>query len=171
EAAATCPLFEVTISQIFNSNKRLIDYVHRALGYSLSGDMREECFFVTWGNGRNGKGTLMNTVARILGDYADNLSFSALEQHERTGGAAWPEIAKLPGKRFVTASESSEVRLNEARIKALTGRDPMTARGLYQAEFTFEPVAKFWLATNKKPRVKDDSDGFWSRVKLIPFTQ
>jgi putative DNA primase/helicase len=76
DAAATCPLFEATISQIFNGNATLIDYVHRALGYSVSGDMREECFFVTWGNGRNGKGTLMNTVARILGDYADNLSFN-----------------------------------------------------------------------------------------------
>jgi putative DNA primase/helicase len=171
DETAICPLWDATIAEIFNRNATLIDYVHRALGYSISGDMREECFFVTWGNGRNGKGTVMNAVTRILGDYADNLSFSALELHDRSGGAASPEIAKLPGKRFVTASESSDVRLNEARIKALTGRDPMTARGLYQAEFTFDPVAKFWLATNKKPRVKDDSDGFWARVKLIPFTR
>jgi putative DNA primase/helicase len=72
----------------------------------------------------------------------------------------------------VTSSESSDVaRLNEARIKALTGRDPITARGLYQSEFTYWPVAKFWLAANHKPKVHDDSEGFWRRVHLIPFTQ
>ena len=76
------------------------------------------------------------------------------------------------GKRFVTASESGETRqLNEPRIKALTGRDPITARLLHKNFFTFQPVAKFWLATNTKPVVKDDSDGFWRRVHLIPFTQ
>jgi putative DNA primase/helicase len=144
--------------------------MHRALGYSLTGDCREECFFVTWGEGGNGKGTVMNTVAWVIGEYADDLPFSALEMRDRSSIPA--DIAKLVGKRFVTASESGEaMQLNEARIKALTGRDPITARLLHKNFFTFQPVAKFWLATNAKPVVRDDSDGFWRRVHLIPFTQ
>jgi phage/plasmid-associated DNA primase len=55
-------------------------------------------------------------------------------------------------------------------VKALTGCDPITARFMRAEFFTFEPVAKYWLAVNHKPSVADDSHGFWRRVRLIPFT-
>lgn len=61
--------------------------------------------------------------------------------------------------------------MNEARIKALTGGDPITARFLYSESFTFHPVAKFWLAVNHLPQVRDDSQGFWRRVRVLPFRQ
>lgn len=170
DPTATCPIWTETITQIFGGDQELIAYIQRALGYSLMADCREECLFFCWGDGRNGKGTLMNTFAWVVGDYADDLPFSALELHDR---ASIPnDIAKLVGKRFATASESGETtRLNEARVKALTGRDPITARFMRAEFFTFQPVAKFWLAANKKPIVRDDSEGFWSRIHLIPFTQ
>ena len=61
--------------------------------------------------------------------------------------------------------------MNEARIKALTGGDPITARFLYSESFTYEPVAKFWLAVNHLPHVRDDSHGFWRRVRVLPFKE
>jgi putative DNA primase/helicase len=61
------------------------------------------------------------------------------------------------------------VKLNEARVKALTGCDSITARHLYSQLFTFIPVAKFWLAVNHRPEIRDDSHGFWRRIHLIPF--
>ena len=168
--SAQCPLWERTIDEILGGDRELIDYIHRALGYSISGDCREECLMLCWGDGRNGKGTLLNAVAWLLGEYADDLPFSALELTERSGISN--DIAKLVGKRFATASESSDtVRLNEARIKAMTGRDPITARFLHREYFTFVPVAKFWLSTNHKPVVRDDSEGFWRRLHFIPFAQ
>jgi putative DNA primase/helicase len=167
---AVCPLFLDTIQAIFGEDGELLTYVHRALGYSLTGDCREEVFFLLWGVGANGKSTLIGIVTFVFGDYADDLPFSALER-SRFGGGIPNDIAKLVGRRCVTASESNDVRLNEARIKALTGRDPITARLLHQEFFTFEPVAKFWLTTNTKPEVRDDSEGFWRRVHLIPFIQ
>lgn len=168
---AICPLWEQTLFEVFGDQEELVNYVWRALGYSLSGDCREECFFVNWGEGGNGKGTVMNTIAWVLNEYADNLPFSSLEATDR--GNIPTDIAKLVGKRFVTASESSgeTVHLNEARIKALTGQDPITARFLHRDFFTFLPVAKFWIASNTKPAVKDDSEGFWRRVRFIPFTE
>jgi putative DNA primase/helicase len=172
DSKAKSKLWETTIREIFERDDDLIAYMQRALGYSLTGSCREEVLFVSWGGGANGKSTIMRTIAWLLGDYADNLSFSALEHRERNGGSASPELAKLPGKRFVTASESSDtVRLNEARLKAMTGRDPVTARGLFENEFTFEPSFKLWLATNHRPVVQDDSDGFWRRIHLIPFLE
>lgn len=168
DPAASCPLWIETIRAIFSENEELIAYMQRAIGYSLTGDCREECLFFTYGAGRNGKGTVMNTIAKVLGEYADNLPFSALEMHERSGGIP-NDIAKLVGKRFVTASESGETRLNTARVKSITGRDPIDARFMRQEWFTFQPVSKFWLATNRKPQVDDVSEGFWSRIHLIPF--
>lgn len=168
DPSARCPLWDDTVAKIFQGNEQLIAYFDRFVGYSLTGDCREECLAMCWGGGANGKGTLMNTLAWLLGDYADDLPFSAFELHSR--GSIPNDVAKIVGKRFVTASETAETRrLNEARVKALTGRDPITARFLHQEFFTFQPVAKFWLATNHKPIVHDDSDGFWRRLHLIPF--
>lgn len=167
---ASCDLWITKVQEIFDNRADLIDYVHRALGYSLTGITTEQCLFLNWGSGANGKGTLINTFGWLLGDYADDLPFSALELHQR---ASIPnDVAKLVGRRFVTSSESNDgVQLNEARIKALTGCDPITARFMRAEFFTFQPVAKFWLATNHKPAVRDDSYGFWRRMRLIPFTQ
>ena len=169
DPAATCALYDRVVRDIFNDDPELIEYFDRYVGYSLTGDCREESLALCCGGGANGKGTLMNTIGWLLGDYADDLPFSAFELHER--GSIPNDVAKIVGKRFVTASETAETqRLNEARIKALTGRDPITARFLHREFFTFEPVAKFWLATNHKPEVRDDSEGFWRRLHLIPFT-
>lgn len=167
---ATCPLYDQTVNEIFNNDSTLIDYHDRYVGYSLTGDCREESLAFCWGDGANGKGLLMNTTGFVLGDYADDLPFSAFELHSHAGIPN--DIAKIVNKRFITASETAETtRLNESRVKALTGRDPITARFLHKEFFTFQPVAKFWLAANHKPQIRDDSAGFWRRIHLIPFTQ
>jgi len=167
---ALCPIWDRTVADIFGNDDALIAYFDRFVGYSVTGDCREEVLAFAFGGGANGKSTLINTLGEILGDYADDLPFSALELHERSGIPN--DIAKIVGKRFVTSSESGETRrLNEARVKALTGRDPMTARFLHREWFTFRPNAKFWLATNHKPVVRDTSVGFWRRIHLIPFTR
>jgi putative DNA primase/helicase len=71
----------------------------------------------------------------------------------------------------VSASETSGARFNEARIKKMTGRDPITCRALYQGEFTYLPELTLWLSVNHLPKVKDDSVGFWSRPHRVPFLQ
>ncbi len=180
---AEAPLWEQTVAQVFALNgaprAEFVAYVQRALGYSCTGDCREEVFFLATGlleddakSGANGKGTLLNTVTYVLGDYASNLGFASLEwQRNGSGaGAASPDLAKLIHKRFVTASETNKgAQFNSARIKALTGRDPITARFLYGEEFTFRPELKMWLSVNHPPRVNDDSIGFWRRPHVVVF--
>lgn len=170
---AKCPLWEATVADIFKDQPEIVPYFQRALGYSLTGDCREEVFFILLGEGRNGKGTLINTVEAILGDYTTNLSMRSLEasQNGATGSAASPDIAKLDGARFVTASETTGGRFNTALLKGLTGRDRISARHLHQDEFEFVPQLKLWLSLNEMPRVTDTSIGFWERPHLIPFNQ
>jgi putative DNA primase/helicase len=167
---ATCPRFEQFIGEVFGNDRDLIEFVHRAIGYCLTGDTREQCLFACHGGGSNGKSTMLEVVRSILGTYAYNLPFSAFELDKRS--SIPNDLAPLPGRRFVTAIETNEsAHLNEGRIKLLTGCDPISARFLRREFFIFVPVAKYWLSFNNAPIVMDYSHGFWRRVRIIPFLQ
>jgi putative DNA primase/helicase len=165
---ATCPRFSRYLDEIVDGDTELIAFLQRAFGYSLTGEVSEQCVFLCHGTGANGKTVLLKTMLAVGGGYAANTPFTTFEQRAR---ASIPnDLAALAGKRLVTASETGEdVHLNEARLKAVSGGDPVTARFLHGEFFTYEPVAKFWLAVNHKPRISDDSFGFWRRVRLVPF--
>jgi P4 family phage/plasmid primase-like protien len=168
--AARCPRWERFLSEVFADDGDMVSFVARAVGYSLSGDTSEQCLFLCHGAGANGKGTFSRVLMAVFGDYAANMPFSTIELHQRS--TIPNDLAALVGRRLVVASETNDgTRLNEARVKALTGCDPITARFLHSEFFTFEPVAKFWLSVNHRPVVRDDSYGFWRRIRLIPFTQ
>jgi putative DNA primase/helicase len=167
---AKCPRWLKFLDEIFGGHQELVKFIQRAVGYCLTGDTREQVLFLCYGTGANGKSTFLEVIRLALGDYAYNLPFSSFELKSRSG--INNDIAALEGRRYVTALETSEsVQLNEARIKSLTGCDPASARFLYHEFFTFIPKAKYWLAFNHKPEVADDSEGFWRRVRLIPFEQ
>lgn len=165
---ARCLRWERFLDEVLRGDEDFFDYVWRAIGYSLTGDVREQCLFLCWGTGSNGKSVFLALLRALAGDYATDTPFSTLELHDRS--SIPNDVAALVGRRVVTAAETGEGRrINEARLKALTGGDAVTARFLHGEFFTFQPVAKFWLAVNHKPRVADDSYGFWRRVRLIPF--
>ena len=146
----------------------LAEFVGRALGYTLTGITTEQCLFAAFNPGAGGKSTLLSTIAHALGDYAVETPFATFELAQR--GSIPNDLAALQGKRLISASETNDgTRLNEARIKALTGNERITARYLHHEYFSFEPVGKIWLAFNHKPVVRDDTHAFWRRLRLIPF--
>jgi putative DNA primase/helicase len=167
---ARCHRWHVFLREIFEGDSEIIDYVQRRAGYSATGDTSEQDIAILLGKGANGKTIFLSTLNAALGDYAYNMPFSTIELRDRT--AIPNDLAALVDRRFVTASETNQgARLNEARIKALTGCDPVTARFLHCEFFTFRPLAKFWLSVNHRPRVSDNSYGFWRRVRLIQFNR
>jgi putative DNA primase/helicase len=168
DPTAKCPRFEQFLIEIFENDEALVDYLQRTLGYCLTGLVHEQSVFCWHGTGANGKSTLILLARYICGNYAVNLSFSALEIQNRNSN----DLVSLAGARLATAVETNEgMRLNEARIKVLTGGDPITARRLYHESFTFDPTHKLVLAFNHKPIIADDSEGMWRRLPLIPFTR
>jgi putative DNA primase/helicase len=164
---ARCPRWEQFLTEVFNDNE-LVDWLWRALGYCITGDTTEQCIFIGHGSGANGKGVFAGALHVAIGGYSYSAPFSTFELYDR---ASIPnDLAALEFKRFVTSSETNEsTRLNEARIKAISGCDPITARYLREEFFTFWPHLKLWLFVNHRPKVVDDSFGFWRRVRLIPF--
>ena len=165
---AECPRWCQFQREIFSNRADLIDWMHRFVGYACTGLTHEQVLACLYGSGANGTSTFLEVLRYVLGDYAWNMPFSTIELRQRSSIPA--DLAALEGRRLVTASETSDrVQLNEARLKALTGSDTVTARRLYSDHFEFQQTAKFWLAFNHKPVVHDDSHGFWRRVRLIPF--
>ena len=166
---AKCPRWERFLDEVFG-DPDLIDWLWRLLGYSITGDTSEQVIVMAHGGGANGKGVYSGTINYILGDYAYTAPFTTFELHQRSGIPN--DLAALEFRRFVSSSETNDnTRLNEARVKAISGCDPITARYLHQEYFTFYPHLKLFLFVNHKPKVVDDSFGFWRRVRLIPFTR
>jgi putative DNA primase/helicase len=150
------------------SMQEMVDYVQRAFGYTATGDCSEECCFFMYGEGANGKGTLTQTMQALFGVYHNEMPASTLVRSQFGNGIP-TDLADLDGKRFVTNAELQEFTVNEARLKALTGRDSITARFMREDFFTFVPVCKIWIATNNKPKIVGQDDGIWRRIHLIPF--
>lgn len=168
DPSARCPRWLRFLDEVFGGDRDLIGFVQRAVGYSLTGDTREQCLFLCHGRGANGKSTMLSTLRAVLGDYAANTPFSTFELGDRSGNTN--DLAALAGTRLVSAAETSEARrLNEARVKAVTGGDPVTARFLYTEFFEYVPTYKIWLSMNALPTVAGVDEGIWRRLRLIPF--
>lgn len=156
------------LNDIFNYDQEIIQFMQRAIGYSLTGSTREQVMFILHGKGRNGKSLFIETIRSILGNYTDNIQAKTLMVSR--GDTINNDVAKLQGARLVTSSEPSEgFRFDEGLIKQLTGGDTVTARFLYGEEFNFDPKFKIWVTTNHKPIVRGTDDGIWRRLLLIPF--
>jgi putative DNA primase/helicase len=169
---AECPTWLKFLDSVFEGKADLIAFIKRALGYALTGDVREQSLFFLYGTGSNGKSTLLEVISDILGDYAQTTSAETLLSKDRQGGNSATEIADLKGSRFVSAAEADAGRkMAEALVKQLTGSDTVTARRLYQNFFTFKPTAKIFLAVNHKPIVQGADPAIWRRIKLIPFNK
>ena len=168
---ATCPRWDQFLDEIFAAKKALISFVQRAVGYSLTGDIREQCLFILYGGGANGKSTFLEVILRLLGTYAAITSFSTFLVHQNPGTPR-NDVAKLHGARLVKAAESQrQAALDEATVKEVTGGDTISARFLFKEFFDFRPQFKIWLATNHQPSIQGRDDAIWRRIKLIPFDQ
>ncbi|MFB3778332.1 MAG: phage/plasmid primase, P4 family [Bryobacteraceae bacterium] len=166
---ARCPRFLQFLKEVFEPHPDVIDFVLRALGYSLCGDVTEQCLFEAYGTGANGKSTLLELVRHVAGDYAGCADSAALLVR-RYNSEPRDSVAGLRGKRLVTIQEADEgARLAEGLVKWLTGGDKITARRLYENLVEFTPSWKIWWAVNHRPTVRGTDLAIWRRIRLIPF--
>ena len=157
------------LEEITGGDKELQDYLQKAVGYSLTASTREQCLFICYGNGCNGKSTFMDVIITLMGTYALNMQAESI-MIKKHSSAVNTDIARLKGARFVTVAEPQEgMKLNESLIKQLTGGDKITARFLFAEEFEFKPEFKMWISTNHKPIINGTDNGIWRRIVLIPF--
>lgn len=172
DPGATSPRWARFIDEITGGDVDTARYIQKAMGYALTGSTKHECLFMLYGaTSRNGKSTLLETVAAMLGDYAATANPETFTKTARANDNAPSEdIARLAGVRFVAVSEPPRgMELNASLVKTLTGRDSVKARRLYESSFEFTPAFKLFFNTNHRPRVDDMTVFESERVKMIPF--
>jgi len=164
---ATCPRWFEFLNEVMDGDNEMIDYLKRIVGYSLTGDTKEQVLFFLFGHGANGKSVFVNTIQDLLGDYAIQTPVSTLMT--RGKGSINNDVARMRGARFVATTETEEgSKFNESEIKLLTGGDTITCRFLRQEYFEYRPEFKIWISGNHKP-VPGDGHSIWRRLILIPF--
>lgn len=169
---ADCPTFKRFLLEVFANDVEMVGYVQRLSGYALTGLCREHILPVLWGVGRNGKGTFLEMLKNVLGEYATAASSAILTDREDNAGAPTPHLMTLKGRRLAWVSETKEgERMATGIVKRLTGGDTIRARGMRKDEVSFNPTHTIFLLTNHKPHIPADDFAIWQRVKLIPFTQ
>ncbi|WP_245444314.1 phage/plasmid primase, P4 family [Microvirga sp. KLBC 81] len=166
--AADCPSWLKFLDEATGGDIELIRFLQQWCGYALTGLIREHALVFVYGPGGNGKSVFLTVLTGILGDYAataamDTFTASHTDKHTT-------DLAMLRGARLVTASETEEDRpWAEARIKQMTGGDPITARFMRQDNFTFRPQFKLTIVGNHQPNLRNVDDAARRRFNIVPF--
>ncbi|MFT3973308.1 MAG: phage/plasmid primase, P4 family [Amaricoccus sp.] len=170
DPAAKCPDFDAFLARI-QPEMTMRAFLQRWFGYSLTGLTNEQKLVFFHGAGRNGKSTLVDIVARIIGDYATSVPIESLTGTEqRKGSDATPDLVRVIGARMVRASEPEEgIRFKEATVKSFTGSEPLLIRKMREEFVEIDPIFKLTISGNHKPNVRGTDDGIWRRILLVPF--
>lgn len=164
--------FDRFIREIMSGDMSKAKFLQKSVGYAVSGDTRFECMFFLYGaTTRNGKGTLMESILRVMGDYGKSVRAETLAQKHITNSQAPSEdLARLAGIRLANIAEPSRgLVLNAAQVKNMTGNDTINARFLHENSFDFEPQFKIYVNTNYLPVITDTTMFTSERVLIIPF--
>jgi len=168
------PHWEQFLREILRNNIEMVEFIQRLFGYGITGLTVEHIVPVLWGEaGRNGKGTMVETLMRVLGDYADPIQSEMLlsSKYAKSAAGPSPDIMDLKGLRIAFASETDEHRwFSTSQIKWLSGGDTLKGRWPHEKRpMSFQPTHLLVMMTNNKPHAPAEDAAFWERIHLIPF--
>lgn len=169
---ATGGRFGDFIPEICACDKELVKYLQVMYGYALTGETREQCFFIERGSGSNGKSTLNEVISEVVTQYTERVNSSLFQKSGNTSAnAPTPEVAKLVKIRILFCSETDDNRLREALIKEYTGGTKITARELYGKPFIYMPQFTIIFDGNILPTINGVDHGIWRRIVVVPFNR
>ena len=153
-----------------NDIEEIIEYLQKFYGKSITGRSDKD-IGIFWGEGSNGKSTLVQTMKMIFGDYGQVANPDMLMQDKKGGGQATEfSLALLAGARYVTMSETGETDvLKEQQIKRILSDEEITAQFKGKDGFQFLPTWMTVITTNHKPLIRATDHGTWRRIHFIPF--
>jgi len=166
---AKCKRFKKFLRHATGGNKDMAKFLKKAVGYTLTGSIKEQVLFFVYGPHSTGKSTFVNLIRNLLGDFGIHTPTKTLlvKQYDNDIPV---DIARMKGTRMVTALENNpNQQLDEAKIKGMTGGDKQTARFMRQNLFEYLPEFKLWIAINDLPRVRATDDAIWRRIIVLPF--
>lgn len=155
---ATCPVFDKFIEEIL-PDPAVRAYLQEYIGYTLLPDTRFQIASFFFGGGRNGKSKLIEIVSalhrRVVSMSLDELKGFTLQN--------------ILGASLVSVDETTK-NIDEQKLKSLISGGLMQIERKYRDPVNVKPTAKWIIAGNQLPAIKDHSLGFWRRMIIIPFT-
>jgi len=158
------------LTETFNGDREVVDWLQLAAGYSITGHTSEEVLFYLFGKPRAGKGLFTETLMAVLGtELSAEVGFDTFTR-DRSGDTQNFDLAPLKPARFVAASESqSYERFHEAKLKRLTGGNLIYCAFKHRDMFNYRPMFKIWLSSNHPVNADPDDDAAWGRIRLVEF--
>ncbi len=155
-----------TASKVWNHDEEAIQFLDEVIGYSFTTSVKHEIMIWCLGEGRNGKGVLFHVIQSIAGSSAMNINLNTLERNAY-------QLAMIGGKTALLCTEADKKVdiANDGTIKAIVSGEGVMVRQIRERPFVLESKAKIWWSFNNAPNVRDTSEGFWRRVKVIPFNR
>lgn len=160
------------LREIMLGDDEMVSYLQLVLGYAITGEIREESFYVLAGRGGNGKGTMLEIVQKVIGNElykkADASTFT-VKNHDRHPA----DKEFLKGSRLVVCSETEDGKSwDEATFKDLSAPDGgiITSRGMNANFGSWKAQHTILFATNFIPHLKNEKDDSMERrLHIIPF--
>lgn len=124
-----------------------------------------------YGLGANGKSVFLEVLARTFGALGEGLPAESITgQQQSAAGSASPDLARLPGVRFLRITELPQGEpLREPLVKRLTGGEKMDVRSLFKGYFAFQPQFKAHMSGNGYPTILGSDHGIWRRMAVVPW--
>ncbi len=159
----SCPNFQKLITEALYPEDA--SALQEFFGYALWRDYPEAKALVLLGEGANGKSTVIKVLKAMLGE--SNTAGYSLHELEANRFAK----ARLFGKLANIYDELPSTALASAGIfKVMTGGTSLSAEVKYgKRDVQFTNYAKFIFATNRLPRISEDTYAFFRRWIIISF--
>lgn len=145
------------------------------MAYSFTGESNEEKFLFMDGDGGNGKGTLTKVWLQIANNYGVSFPVEAVAMTNKfDANAPTPALTMLEKARVAISEEIPQgLPLNQAKIKSLTGSDPIPVMPKFQEYHLIEdPTHTLILSGNFLPDLSNAKDaGIIRRLRRIIFSQ
>lgn len=174
DPGANYPRWDSFLKEIMSGDEHKLRYLQKTLGYGLTANTRFECMFFYYGETtRNGKGTLVESVLSVMGDYGITVRpETIMQKNNQSSHSPSEDIARLAGIRFANISEPDKgIRLSGGQLKAMTGNDTLNARFLNENSFDFKPTFKMYVNTNYLPVITDMTLFGSDRIIIVPFNR
>lgn len=154
---------ERMLRKVFQNDQQLYDLFEEMMGYCLIKNCRMQKIFIFFGDGNNGKSTLLRVICNFIG--TGNYTTLSLQDLEKTF-----RPAELENKLVNLGDDIPSTTIKDSSLlKSLSTGERVLVERKNRNPFILKNYAKLIFTTNKMPSVNDKSDGFYRRLILIPL--
>ena len=163
DPSAYCADLDKMLNRVFCGDREIIDLFEEIVGYCLIKHSRYSKMVLCYGQGSNGKSTILDLIKTFLGSS----NYSTLSLEKVTDRFS---TAELENKLANIGDDIDNVTIKDTgTIKKIASGNAITVEKKGERPYTIEPYALHIYSGNAIPRSFDKSEGFYRRWLLIPF--